>query len=191
MRRLIFFLSFFLLTSTICSYSESNGTNDQRRNEHIICPTLGFGVMGTTTGFDFFYRHSSGFALFCNLNVSIPTAQMAGLFVHPELYIGYSLKRGNFYANFTAGAWGGGGFYPYDYRLKRNIHGELVAEREDFPIIMGFFGIRNDYLYFFNDKFGINFSHTHGFGIYAGRWFTYDILAPYGFMVKMGLAVRL
>lgn len=191
MKKLILFFCLFLLADTVCSYSEPNKAINKKRNEYIIMPMIGFGVMGTTTGFDFFYRHSSGFALFCNLNISIPTARMAGLLVHPELYLGYSLKRGNFYANFTAGAWGGGGFYPYDYRLKRNVHGELVAKREDFPIFMGFFGIRNDYLYFFNDKLGINFSHTHGFGIYVGRWFTYDIMVSYGFMAKMALAIRL
>jgi len=163
---------------------------EEKTSERFLSPTVGFGAPGASTGVDFVYRHSSGFVVLCNLNVSIPIAPMAGFVIHPELYLGYSLKRNNFYVSFAAGLWAGGGMSFYGYESHRNVHGGSDLTPESAINAIGTFGVRNDYMYLFNEKMGVTFSHTHGFGIQVGRWFLEDSFSFYTMMLKFGVTFK-
>lgn len=185
MQRVFYILVFFTLCGFI--YAEAG----EKKNEYFIYPTLGFGAVGANTGVDFMYRHASGFALFCNLNLAIPLSPLAGMVVHPELYFGYSIKRTNLYISFAGGIWGGAGITYYDYVPRINEHGKYVVERASEMNVLVLFAVRNDYMYFFNEKIGISFSHTHGLGVHYGRWLLEDTIAHYSFLVKTAVAFRL
>ena len=181
MKKKILFIGLLLIL-----FSSVYAQTIEKRSEHFVAPTVGFGAPGVNVGVDYTYRHSSGFAVFCNANFSIPIARMAGIIFHPEIYLGYSMKRGNFYVSFGAGVWGGGGIAFYGYGpYSGNTSGINFVE-----VDFGMLGIRNDYMYFFNEKMGLSFSHTHGLGIYFGRWFMDDQISYYNMQVKLGLAFR-
>ena len=185
---------FFLviaLSALFCSVVCAKGGDEEDSREYFIYPTLGFGAIGATTGLDFMYRAPNGFALFCNLNLSIPLTPMAGIVVHPELYIGYSLKHNNLYVSFVGGIWGGMGVAYYGYELSRDVHGKVHARANGYEEFLALFGVRNDYMYFFKEKVGINFSHTHGFGAHYGRWVLEDIINYYSFLIKMSVAFKI
>ena len=189
MKKTFFVMSLCVLfCSVICA--EGDDGKKGEREEYFIYPTLGFGATGATTGFDFMYRAPNGFALFCNLNLSIPIAPMAGIVVHPELYIGYSLKHNDFYVSFAGGMWGGMGVAYYGYDLSKDAHGKTVVKESRGMEFMALLGIRNDYMYFFKEKVGFNFSHTHGFGVHYGRWVLEDIINYYSFLIKMSIAFK-
>lgn len=173
-----------MLIVLLIFFSAVYAQTTEKRSEHFIAPTLGFGAAGVSTGFDYMYRHYTGFTVFCNANFSIPVARMAGIVFHPEIYLGYSIRRGNFYVSFATGIWTGGGvaFHTYGTYLRSDTNFE--------PTVFGMLGIRNDYMYFFNEKMAISFSHTHGLGVYYGRWFTEDFISYYNMQVKFALAFR-
>lgn len=184
-KRFIIGSIFFIFMSILSAQNVEKATS-----EMFLSPTVGFGAPGVGTGVDFMYRHRSGFVAFCNLNVSIPIAPMAGFLIHPEFYVGYSIKRNNFYVSFSGGLWAGGGMSFYDYELRKNEHGgtDLIPQSE--VNVIGTFGIRNDYLYLFKENLGITFSHTHGLGIQVGRWFLEDTFSFYTMMLKFGITFR-
>jgi len=165
-------------------------------NEYILIPSLGYSSFGVTTGLDFMYRKENGFAFLTNLNFSVPTAKLGGAIFTSELYIGYALKKNSFYVSFLAGPWVGGGtsFVGWDDhpRRKEYMNGRLLV----IPSIMITFALRNDFMYFFNDKFGLHFSHTHGFGLCTHgvamdrRNYPKNLTRYYAFMVKLGLAIK-
>jgi len=186
MKKRFILASLFLVLMSLLSAQKAG----EESSERFISPTIGFGAPGVSTGVDFMYRHKSGFVAICNLNVSIPISPLAGFIIHPEFYAGYSLKRNNFYASFSGGLWAGGGMSFYDYRLVKNEKGDRNLEPEWDIAVIATFGIRNDYMYFFDDKMGITFSHTHGLGIHAGRWFLEDTFSFYTMMLKLGVTFR-
>ena len=168
--------------------------NTQEANEYMFVPTFGHSSVGITTGLDFIYRKSNGFTIVTNLNLSVPeTAEMGGIIVTSEYYIGHTLKQGNFYASLLAGTWLGGGvsFHGYDSRMRNGSSTrKLIAQ----PEIIVTIALRGDYTFFFNKKLGIHFSHAHGFGP-AGVAFAMDArnypkARLYSFMLKLGLAIK-
>lgn len=186
MRRRLIVVSIFALCVSILSAEKANTAS----SEYFICPTVGFGAPGVSVGMDFMYRHRSGFIALCDFNVSIPIAPIAGFIIHPEFYVGYSFKRNNLYVSFATGLWAGAGMVFYDYELRIDVHGKTHIKPTWDITGLGTLGIRNDYMYFFNDKMGITLSHTHGLGIHVGRWFLEDTFSFYTMMIKLGWAIR-
>lgn len=167
-----------------------------QENEYILIPSLGYSSLGVTTGLDFMYRKENGFACLTNLNFSVPIVKLGGAIFTSELYLGYALKKNSFYVSFLAGPWVGGGTSFVGWsdhpRRKQDMNGRLLT----IPSIMITFALRNDFMYFFNDKFGLHFSHTHGFGFITHavamdrRNYPKDLTRYYAFMVKLGLAIK-
>jgi len=180
-------------------YRQENSADKQdaeiSENEYILIPSLGYSSLGVTTGFDFMYRHN-GLAVLTNLNFSVPITNFGGALFTSELYIGYALKKNRFYASFLAGTWVGGGtfFVGWDDhpRRKEAMNGKLLT----IPSIMLTFALRGDLMYFFNDKLGLHFSHTHGLGYYTHavamdrRNYPASLTRHYVFMIKLGMAIR-
>jgi membrane protein len=173
------------------SYGEETFSNiEMPRNEYIISPFIGFGAIGVTTGFDFMYRHRSGFLTLLNLDISVPVSAMGGLAGQGELLFGYSIKRNNLYVGFSAGFWGGAGatFSGYELSYKYDPKGKVKLQH--YPVFLILLAIRNDYTYFFNEKVGITASHSYGVGVHAGSWITFDLLSMFSFMAKVGVAFK-
>lgn len=168
----------------------------ERENEYILIPSLGYSSLGVTTGLDFMYRKSNGFALLTNLNFAVPTVNLGGAIFTSELYFGYALRKNSFYVSFLSGLWVGGGthFVAWEEHPARDkfMNGRLLV----LPSLMMTFALRNDFMYFFNDKLGLHVCHTHGFGFYTHavamdrRNYSKDLTRYYSFMVKLGLAIR-
>ena len=111
------------------------------------------------------------------------TNKLGGIIAHQELYFGYALKYNNLYVALAGGIWGGAGVTFYKLEENSNLKTEI-----NFLIL---FGIRNDYMYFFNQKIGFSFSHTHGFGVHYGRWVLDDRIRYYSFLIKTAVAFRI
>ncbi|MGP1521561.1 MAG: DUF2715 domain-containing protein [Treponema sp.] len=176
-------LQFFYANDTSFSSTET-------KNEYIISPSIGFASIGFNTGLDFMYRHRTGFLVLCNLDVSVPITAMGGIVAAGELLFGYSIKRNNLYVGFSGGFWGGGGesFQGYELSYKYAPSGKITMTH--YPAFFNFFAIRNDYTYFFTQRIGITASHSYGIGIHAGPWITFELLTMFGFMGKVGVAIR-
>jgi len=180
MRKKILFIGLLLIL-----FSSVYAQATEKSDEHFIVSTVGLGAPGVSIGFDYIYRHRTGFLIFCNLNISIPISRKAGIIFHPEIYLGYSIKYENLYVSFGTGFWGGGGFVFYA------VPDSQISGVDWEDTVFWMVGIRNDYIYFFNKKMGFSFSHTHGLGIYNGRWFTENDLSYYSMQLKFGLAFRI
>jgi hypothetical protein len=188
-------LIFLLLLFCCLAYSEeiSNGVVQKPvENEYFLSPTLGWGPVGATASLDFMWRLHNGFAMLINFNLAIPFTPKGGIFPFSELYFGYSLKRGNFYATFAGGLMLGGGlgFYRYEKWVYPGYIG--VGSSPVSIFAMALFAVRNDYTYFFNEKVGIIASHTHGVGFNGFRWILDDKkLYLYNFLLKIGATFRI
>ena len=198
MKKILVFI-FFLFCCI--AYSEEIGDASPSyslENEYFLSPTLGWGPVGAVASLDFMYRKYNGFAMFVNFNLAVPFAPKGGIVTFSELYFGYSLKKGNFYATFAGGLWAGGGLGFYRYKTERDKKYEIerpLAFGNDSPTtlyVLTMFALRNDYTYFFNEKIGINASHTHGFGLSACRWILDDNnLYVYNFLLKFGVTFKI
>ncbi len=182
MKKLIF-VSILVFILCNVAYSHDMEESQEKISECFIYPTLGWGAVGINTGFDFIYRHKSGFALFCNSNISFPLNKLGGIIAHQELYFGYALKYNNLYVALAGGIWGGAGVTFYKLEGNSNLEKGI-----NFLVL---FGIRNDYMYFFNQKVGFSFSHTYGFGVHYGRWVLDDRIRYYSFLIKTAVAFRI
>ncbi len=185
-----------LLCFIFCSIAYSEEVSNQApiddKNEYFISPTLGWGPVGVVTSLDFMYRKYNGFAMFINFNLAMPFTPRIGIVTFSEFYLGYSLKKGNFYATFTGGLWAGGGlaFYKKE-RTTYPSYGGLDATNTNIFVLM-LFALRNDYTYFFNEKVGITASHTHGVGLNLIRWVLDDEnLYLYNFLLKLGVTFKI
>ena len=185
--------------------SQENSTQnfDDEQNDYILIPTLGFSRLGVGAGLDFMYRKENGFSMFVNLNLAVPLPPMAslgGFIATTEVYFGYAIKKGGFYAVFSGGSWMGGGIIIEGYATHGSkeflMHGPLNAWNS----IMFALAFRNDFMYFFNSKVGINFSHTHAVGAHIASWkndlmaINYNgqrLIVPYYFMLKLGVAIKI
>ena len=188
-------LVFLLLV--FCSLAYSEKINDEitqktNGNEYFLSPTLGWSPIGAVTSLDFMYRKHNGFAMLINFNLAIPFTPKAGIITFPELYLGYSLKKGNFYATFTAGLLAGGGLAFYKYqKTEYPGYGGLGSAPVSISVLI-LFALRNDYTYFFNEKVGITASHTHGVGLNLIRWVLDDEnLYLYNFLLKLGVTFKI
>jgi|GEM_PF-719266 len=196
MKKILLFL-FFLFCSIAYSAEVGNVSSAyfSEESEYFISPTLGWGPVGAVTSLDFMYRKYNGFAMFVNFNLAIPFTPKAGIVTFSELYFGYSLKRGNFYATFSGGLWAGGGLAFYRYASGRDKGERRLAFGNEAPTslyLLTMFALRNDYTYFFNEKIGINASHTHGFGLSVCRWILDDKhLYVYNFLLKVGVTFKI
>ena len=172
-------LVFLLLVFCGLAYSEKINdeiTQKTNGNEYFLSPTLGWSPIGAVTSLDFMYRKHNGFAMLINFNLAIPFTPKAGIITFPELYLGYSLKKGNFYATFTAGLLAGGGLGSAPVSIS----------------VLILFALRNDYTYFFNEKVGITASHTHAVGLNMIRWILDDDnLYLYNFLLKLGVTFKI
>lgn len=191
MKKLLFFVCFAFVCLFVYANDDDSAVEvSPKKSEYFLMPTLGFGPLGVNTSLDVMYRHQSGFGMLINFNIAVPLAPYGGIIPSSELYLGYVLKKGNFYTSFVAGIWVASGVSFYGEEVKKR------AGNRDVSIILGaavlgMVAVRNDYIYFFNDKVGINFSHTHGLGIQYSRYFIYDEPQIYSFWLKMGVAVRI
>ena len=186
MKKRLFFAGVFIVLMSLLLAEEIIA----KPSERFLSCTLGFGAPGVGTGLDFVYRHRSGFTFLSNFNVSIPIAPMAGFFLHPEFYAGYSFKHNDFYVSFVGGLWVGGGANFNGYELRMNEYGKSDLIPISAPVVIASFGLRNAYMYLFNGKMGITFSHTHGLGIHVGRWFLEETFSFYTMMLKFGLTFK-
>lgn len=192
MKKIFSLLIFALLFGIAYSEEFSKTYFSQNENEYFLSPTLGWGPVGAVTSLDFMYRKHNGFAMFINFNLAIPFTPKGGIISFSEMYLGYSLKRGNFYATFTGGLWAGGGlgFYGHE-RTRYPSYGGINAERTNILLLV-LFALRNDYTYFFTDKVGITASHTHGVGLNMIRWIVDDKnLYLYNFLLKIGATFKI
>lgn len=176
---------------------------DNEQNDYILIPTLGYSRLGANTGIDFMYRKENGFAMFINLNLAVPLqpiAKLGGLIATTEVYFGYAIKKDGFYAVFSAGPWIGGGVTIHGYAKHTSRDFFMNGHLEAFPSIMFALSFRNDFMYFFNSKVGINFSHTHAVGAHISSWHSNfmvvnykgsDFISPYYYMLKFGVAIKL
>ena len=191
MKKLIVLLCLFFSLLQF-SYTEEISSNiELPKNEYIISPFIGFGAIGVTTGFDFMYRHRNGFLVFCNFDVSLPVAKIGGILGGGELLFGYSIKRNNLYVGFSAGFWGEGGVAFQGYNLSYTYNSAGKLELKYYPAFLTLFAIRNDYTYFFNDKIGIQASHSYAVGFHFGPWITYEMMTTFSFMTKIGIAFKI
>lgn len=173
---------------------------NNKENDHIFIPTLIFSRLGVGAGVDFMYRKRNGFAMFINLNLAVPfTAPLGGIIATTEVYFGYAIKKGGFYAVFSAGPWVGGGVSFYAYTSPENREAWMRGPFEAYTSIMFALSFRNDFMYFFNSKVGINFSHTHAVGAHTADWgddlmvIHYkgnSMISLYYFMLKLGIAIK-
>ena len=191
MKKTLILCSLFFSLLQFSYVEEAVSNMEKPKNEYIISPFIGFGAIGVTTGFDFMYRHRTGFLLLCNLDVSIPVSGISGIVGEGELLLGYSIKRNNLYVGFSGGFWGGGGvaFQGYNLSYTHNPKGEI--ELQYYPVFLALFAIRNDYTYFFTDKIGITASHSYAIGIHFGPWITFDSMTMFSFMAKIGVAFKI
>ena len=191
MKKILVFL-FFLFCSI--AYSEDIATKPsfQGENEYFLSPTLGWGPIGVLSSLDFMYRNRSGFAMFINFNIAVPLTPKGGIVTFQEFYLGYSLKKGSFYATFAGGLWAGCGlgFYTQDRTIDPS-YGGIDSDRTSL-FVLTLFALRNDYAYFFTEKVGITVSHTHGVGLNMIRWIVDDKnLYIYNFLLKIGATFRI
>lgn len=183
-------------TTKKTAYKEDKTGNEETGEEYILLPAIGYSSLGVTTGLDFMYRKQNGFAALTNLNFSVPLSNLGGAIFSSELYLGYTLRKRSFYASFLAGTWLGGGvhFVGWDDhpRRKEYMNGRLLT----IPALLLTFAVRNDFMYFFNDKLGLLFSHAHGLGAYTHgvamdrKNYPAYLAYPYVFMLKLSLAIR-
>lgn len=189
-KTLILVLLFFSLLQF--SYVEEAISNIEKpKNEYIISPFIGFGAIGVTTGFDFMYRHRTGFLLLCNVDISIPVSGIGGIIGEGELLLGYSFKRNNLYVGFSGGFWGGGGVAFHGYKLSYTYDTKGEINLKQYTAFLALFAIRNDYIYFFNDKIGITASHSYAVGLHFGPWITFESMTMFSFMAKVGVAFKI
>lgn len=183
----LFFCSFLYCEQTSFDISSSASSFE---DEYFLSPSLGWGPVGAVTSLDFMWRCHNGFAMFINFNFAIPFTPKAGVITFSEFYLGYSLKKGNFYATFTGGLLAGGGLAFYKRKRTRDLG--FGGEAHTSLFVLTLFALRNDYTYFFNEKIGITASHTHGVGLNMIRWILDDDnLYLYNFLLKVGISFKI
>lgn len=184
MKKILVFLLLLFFSVAYSEESNSETPSHPFENEYFLSSTLGWGPVGAVTSLDFMYRKHNGFAMFINFNLAIPFTPKAGIVTFSEMYLGYSLKKGNFYATFVAGLLVGGGLAFYEYQ-KLNYPTANI-------FMLTLFALRNDYTYFFNEKIGITASHTHGVGYNMIRWILDDDdRYLYNFLLKVGITFKI
>lgn len=191
MKKIIALVCLFFSLLQFSYTEETSSSMEPKENEYIVSPFIGFGAIGVTTGFDFMYRHRSGFLVLCNVDVSVPIAKMSGILGGGELLFGYSIKRNNLYVGFSAGFWGEGGVAFQGYKLSYKYNPSGDVELRYYPAFLALFAIRNDYTYFFNDKVGIQASHSYAIGLHFGPWIRYEMMTMLSFMAKVGVAFKI
>ena len=185
MKRVLFFLILLFFSVAYSEEVSNRASYHSFGNEYFLSPSLGWGPVGAVTSLDFMYRKHNGFAMFINFNLAIPFTPKAGIVTFSEIYFGYSLKKGNFYATFAGGFMAGGGLAFYRYEKTKRLG--FGNEASTSLYVLAMFALRNDYSYFFNEKVGINISHTHGLGLITCRWILDDEhMYIYNFLIKVG-----